>query len=136
MYAGSKEEERELQMQFTCGVLPLGDSHNEFYDSAELPKMLRELDTYFVRGEIPTELPFPWRQKEMRPCCTGIKIKCRWCGADYFQSTSTRDRHETYSCEKSLKRMTVACQFCQKIMGTPEAKSKHESQHCPKKCKA
>ena len=73
VYAGSKEEERELQKQFNSGVLPLRDSHNEFYDISELPKILRELDTYFVREDIPTELPFPHRQKEMRPCCTGIK---------------------------------------------------------------
>ena len=40
VYAGDKEEERELQLQFNAGELPLGDSHNEFYDILELPKIL------------------------------------------------------------------------------------------------
>ena len=53
MYAGDKEEERELQLQFNCGVLHNDDSANEFYDILELPKILRELDTFFVRQEIP-----------------------------------------------------------------------------------
>ena len=45
VYAGDKEDERELQLQFNDGVLPHGDSHNEFYDVLELPKIMRDLDT-------------------------------------------------------------------------------------------
>ena len=103
VYAGDKEEERELQLQFNAGVLPLGDSHNEFYDVLELPKIMRDLDTYFVRQEIPTELPFPFRMKEMRPCCTGRKLVCRWCKADHLISTFNRDRHARYHCPKKQR---------------------------------
>ena len=132
-FAGGKEEERELQLQFNAGVLPLGDSHNEFYDVLEPPKIMRDLDTYFVRREIPTELPFPWRMKEMRPCCTGRKLVCRYCKADHFISTFNRDRHELYSCGKNTHRQTEKCRSCDKILGTAEAARKHENQHCPKK---
>ena len=68
-----------------------------------------------------------------RPCCLGYKIKCRFCPADHFQSRFNRDRHEEYSCEQNPNRKTAKCRYCEKTLGTAEAKRKHEDQHCPAK---
>ena len=63
-----------MSMEWGGGECHLQDCANEFYPASELPKILRELDTSFAREEIDLNLPWPKRQKEMRPCCTGRKI--------------------------------------------------------------
>ena len=131
-YTATKEQERELQIQLNCGELHNDDRANEFYLSSELPKVLRELDTWFAKETPEDNLPFPWRLKEKRPCCTGRKIVCRWCKQDHFISTFNRDRHALYSCEKNPNRQTETCRFCDKVLGTAEAKKKHEQHHCKK----
>ena len=58
-YEGREEDEVGLQTQFNEGELRRDDCDNEFYDSLELPKILRELDTDFIRMHLYRSYPPP-----------------------------------------------------------------------------
>ena len=131
-YTGSDEDERELQTQFNEEELKRSDCANEFYDVLELPKILRDLDTYFIKMPIEQEYPPPRILETQRPCCLGRAITCRFCGSARFVQFWNRSNHEIYNCHKNPNRKAPdPCRFCGKILSDPDGVKKHENHHCP-----
>ena len=83
----NEADEKRLHEQFNEGILKHNDSHNEFYEILEWPKIYRDLMMYFEALPLPeANYPPPVRKKSRKECCGGRKYFCRYCPAKFDKS--------------------------------------------------